>query len=63
MRFTGFLDALVLQPGDWITVSWIDGGGRNLFGGAQPMQVTRSTDTGRDGLVQIEARWVEFAFE
>ena len=33
MRFTGFLDALILQPGDWITVTWIDGGGRNLFGG------------------------------
>jgi hypothetical protein len=63
VRFTGFLDALILQPGDWISVTWIDGGGRNLFGGPQPMQVTRSIDTGRDGLVQLEARWVEFAYE
>ena len=63
VRFTGFLDALILQPGDWISLTWIDGGGRNLFGGAQPMQVVKCTDTGRDGLVEIEARWVEFAFE
>lgn len=62
VQFTAFLDALVLQPGDWINVGWIDGGGRNLFGGPQPMQVTCSIDTGRDGLVQIEARWVEFAY-
>ncbi len=61
VRFTGFLDALVLQPGDWIEVTWLDGGGRNLFG-RQAMQVTRSVDTGRGGLVQIEARWVEFAY-
>lgn len=63
MRFTGFLDALVLQPGDWISVRWIDGGGRDLFGGAQAMQVTQCTDTGRDGLVRIEARWVAFEYE
>ena len=62
VRFTGFLDALVLQPGDWISVTWLDGSGRNLFGGVQAMQVTRSTDTGRAGLVEIEARWVEFAY-
>lgn len=61
-RFTGFLDALVLQPGDWISVTWLDGGGRNLFGGPQSMQVTKCTDTGRDGLVEIEAQWVEFAY-
>lgn len=62
VRFTGFLDALLLQPGDWITVTWVDGGGRNLFGGAQPMQVTRCVDTGQGGLVQIEARWVGFGY-
>ena len=62
VQFTAFLDALVLQPGDWINVSWIDGGGRDLFGGPQSMQVTRTIDLGRDGLVQVEARWVEFAY-
>jgi hypothetical protein len=63
VRFTGFLDALVLQPGDWIEVTWIDGGGRNLFGGGQSMQVTKCGDTGKDGLVEIEARYVRFAYE
>jgi hypothetical protein len=62
VRFTGFLDALVLQPGDWISLTWIDGGGRNLFGGAQTMQVTKCTDTGKDGLVEIEARYVQFTY-
>jgi hypothetical protein len=62
VTFTAFLDALVLQPGDWISVTWIDGGSRNLFGGAQSMQVTKCTDTGKDGLVQIEARYVQFSY-
>ena len=60
LKFTAFLDALVLQPGDWITVHWIDGAGRDLFGGAQPMLVTKTTDTGKNGLVDIEARYVMF---
>lgn len=38
VTFTAFLDALVLQPGDWINVTWIDGGGRSLFGGARHRQ-------------------------
>ncbi|HEX5443352.1 MAG TPA: hypothetical protein VFW87_05975 [Pirellulales bacterium] len=59
VRFTAFLDALVLQPGDWINLTWIDGGGRNLFGGSKAMLVTQTTDTGKDGLVQIEARYVQ----
>ncbi|HEX7446542.1 MAG TPA: hypothetical protein VF306_03295 [Pirellulales bacterium] len=63
VRFTAFLDALVLQPGDWISVTWIDGGGRNLFGGPKAMLVTQTTDTGKDGLVQIEARYVQYSYE
>lgn len=62
VRFTAFLDALVLQPGDWINVTWIDGGGRNLFGGPKAMLVTQTTDTGKDGLVEIEARYVAFSY-
>lgn len=62
VTFTAFLDALILQPGDPISVTWIDGGGRNLFGGAAEMIVTKSTDTGRDGLVQIEARFVKHSY-
>ncbi|HUY89098.1 MAG TPA: hypothetical protein VMV10_10215 [Pirellulales bacterium] len=62
LKFTAFLDALVLQPGDWITVRWIDGGNRDLFGGAQSMMVTKTTDTGKNGLVEIEARYVEFTY-
>lgn len=60
VKFTAFLDALVLQPGDWITVHWIDGAGRDLFGGAQAMLITKTTDTGKNGLVDIEARYVMF---
>lgn len=63
VTFTAFLDALILQPGDWIDVTWIDGGARNLFGGAQAMQVTKTTDTGKDGLIEIQARYVMFAFD
>lgn len=62
VTFTAFLDALVLQPGDWINVTWIDGGGRNLFGGPKAMMVTKTTDTGKDGLVQIEARYVQYSY-
>lgn len=62
VSFQCFLDALILQPGDWISVTWIDGGGRNLFG-TQAMQVTKTTDTGKDGLVQIEARFRQFVYE
>jgi hypothetical protein len=62
VTFQCFLDALILQPGDWISVTWIDGGGRNLFGGPKAMQVTKTTDTGKDGIVQIEARYVQFTY-
>lgn len=62
VTFTAFLDALILQPGDTISVTWVDGSGHSYFGGAQLMQVTRCVDTGRDGLVQIEARYVVFSY-
>ncbi|MDE2098820.1 MAG: hypothetical protein KGL39_16325 [Patescibacteria group bacterium] len=61
VTFTAFLDALILQPGDAINVTWIDGGGRQVFAG-MPMIVTKTTDTGKDGLVQIEARYVAFSY-
>lgn len=63
VRFTSFLNALVLQPGDWIGVTWIDGAGRNLFGGQKMMMVTQTTDTGKNGLVEIEARYVQYSYE
>lgn len=62
VKFTAFLDALILQPCDWISVTWIDGEGQNYFGGAKSMMVTKVTDTGKDGLVDIEARFVEFIY-
>lgn len=62
VSFTAFLDALILQPGDWISVTWIDGGSRDLFSGVKTMQVTKTTDTGKDGLVEIEARYVQFTY-
>lgn len=62
VKFTTFLSALVLQPGDWISVQWIDGGGRDLFGGAKSMMVVKVTDTGKDGLVEIEARYALFTY-
>jgi hypothetical protein len=62
VSFTAFLDACVLQPGDWVNVTWVDGAGRNVFGGAQPAQVTKVTDQGGNGLVTIDARYVQFAY-
>ena len=59
VKFTAFLDALILEVGDWITVQWIDGAGRDLFGGAKPMQVTKLADRAADGLIDIEARYVQ----
>lgn len=62
VSFTAFLDACVLQPGDWVNVTWVDGGGRSLFGGPQAAEVTKVTDQGDNGLVMIEARYVQFAY-
>lgn len=62
VKFSGFLDALLLEVGDWITVRWIDGAGRDLFGGAQAMQVTKLTDRAADCLIDIEARYPMFPF-
>ncbi len=62
VKLTAFLDALLLQPGDWIQVTWIDGQGRNLFGGPKSMMVMKCTDTGKDGLVEIEARYPQVTY-
>ncbi|HUY89100.1 MAG TPA: hypothetical protein VMV10_10225 [Pirellulales bacterium] len=62
VTFTAYLGALVLEPGDWITVSWVDSSGRDLFGGAQSMMVVKATDRGADQLVDIEARYPKSVF-
>jgi hypothetical protein len=62
VKFTAYLDALVLQPGDWISVRWVNGSGRDLFGGAQSMMVVKVTDRAADHLVDIEARYPKFTY-
>jgi hypothetical protein len=62
VTFTAYLGALVLEPGDWISVSWVDGSGRSLFGGTQSMMAVKATDRGADQLVDIEARYPKFVF-
>jgi hypothetical protein len=60
VSFTAFLNACVVQPGDWVGVT--AAGGRSFFSGPQPAQVTKVTDQGAGGLVTIEARYVQFAY-
>lgn len=61
VRFAAFHDALQLQPGDEITVTYVDGEGRTILS-AQKMWVLSCVDTGLQGLVEIEARYIKYAY-
>jgi len=61
VKLSVFHDGLSLQPGDWITVSYIDGEARTILS-AQVMEVRSVRDTGLQGLVEIEGRFAKYTY-
>jgi hypothetical protein len=57
----GLLDALILQPADWITLTYVDASGTTLYS-ARQLEVLRTSDRGVGESIPIEARYAAFTF-
>jgi hypothetical protein len=62
VTFTTFGRALVLQPGDWIKLSYIDGTDRELVPAETKCEVLEVKDKAPTGLIDVKCRYPQFSF-
>lgn len=62
LTLKGFIDSVVVLPGDWVTLSWTDYTDSFVRYTAQPLEVLKSMVNSADGTVDIQARFAEFTF-
>ncbi len=62
VTFTTFGRALVLQPGDWIKLSYIDGTDRQLVPADTKCEVLEVKDKAPTGLIDVKCRYPQFSF-